>query len=177
MTDLTPENNYQFPPTPAAAMLGREAWNAVMASLSGRLVTLENKRSELQDLIDDLSFNGQQRLDEAIGPLIEAQELELEALTREIVAMQQANATIINDFQEVTAVNLQDLAEAVQAAENSLVDVQSQINIILAGGLAAAMIEESATRVFVTPEQKSEIGQLRTDLGALADDLDGGTFT
>lgn len=137
MSDLTAENNYQFPVTPAPAVLGRDDWNAVMASVSGRLVALEDKRSELQDLINDLSFSGQQRLDAAIEPIIEDIERRLAELGDEVLAMKHTNAQIINDFNDVVAVNLQDLADAIQNAQDGLADIEAQFDVILSGGVPA----------------------------------------
>lgn len=136
MTDLTPENNYQFPPTPAKAMLGRDNWNAVMDSLSARIRELEAQRTDLEDLMADLSYNAQTRVDEAISPLIADVE------------------------ERINAVNLQ------------LDELQGTVDDILAGGIPAENVTETATRVFVTPAQKEEIGQLRTDLGQLVNEFD-----
>lgn len=163
MANLTPENNYQFPPTPAKADLGRNSWNAVMGSLSARLVALEAKRTELQDLIDDLSFNGQQRIDEAISPLIEAQEQELAALSD---LVQQAIIDATNAGIEVAEqVELQ-----VGILEGRVVDVESAMAVILADTLPAENVAESATRVFVSPEQRDAVANLDNNYAQIDED-------
>lgn len=132
MADLTPENGYQYPPAPAKAFLNGTIWNTVMASISGRLNALEAQRTDLEDLIDDLSFNGQARIDEAITPLIEQVESTIEGIQSDVQSLQEV---------------VDDLLEGVIPAEN---------------------VAESDERVFVTPEEKAEIGQLRTDMGGKA---------
>jgi hypothetical protein len=186
-------NDYKFAPAPAKAELDRATWDRVMAGtepgeegIAVRLRALEAKRNELQDLIDDLSFNGQARLDQAVVPLIENMQLTLQSIADDVAATQAQNDALLADFQQVTAVNLEALADSVQTAEQQLADVQQQFALILAGGLAAAKVQESATRVFVTPAEKAEIGALREDLTGLAESvgehpvlngvLDGGTF-
>ncbi|MCC0033753.1 MAG: hypothetical protein H6887_00645 [Hoeflea sp.] len=47
-----------------------------------------------------------------------------------------------------------------------LAAAEAAVAALLAGGIPAADVTESATRVFVTPAQKAEIDQLRTDLTA-----------
>lgn len=97
MTDLTPENSYQWPATPASAMLGRDAWNAVMGSLSARLVTLEAQRVTLEAVIDDLKMFGLDRLDVAIGGLLSEVESAIEGLQLQLGLVEANFAAIVED--------------------------------------------------------------------------------
>jgi len=157
----TRDNDYQFRPAPAVAKLDRRTWNVVLGDVGFRLRAIEEKRTELQDLIDDLSFAGVQRLDQAINPLIVGVQRDLDTLKTSVAATVAANDRIISDFQAVTAVNLEELQDQIN-------EVQTRINVILAGGLDAADVRESTTRVFVSPAEKAEIGKLRTDVNAKA---------
>jgi hypothetical protein len=126
---LSPDNDYQFPPAPAPAVLDRERWNAFAKSLSERLRYVESGSVELADVVADLRLFGLQRLDEALVPLI-------------------------ND----AIAQLEDLQSRIDAADGSIADVREQIAEILVGVIPANSITESATRVFVTPEQRALIG-------------------
>lgn len=159
------DSDYAFPPAPSQAVLDREVWDAVMRDISARIRVIEEKGVNLDDLIADLSFNGQARLDAAVTPLIDAVRTDLAALSSAVAKTLADNAKIISDFQEVTAVNLDDLREQIGAMED-------RIAVVLAGGLDAGDVRESATRAFVTPEQRTEIGTLRTDLDATRTDHD-----
>ncbi len=130
-TALTPSNSYQFPPEPAPAILTRAIWDAVLGSVAERLRALEAQRTDLEDLINDLSFNGQARIDAAITPLIDAQKRTLAALDPQITAL------------------------------------KARVDDILAGGIAADDVRESAARVFVSPTQRNAIGTLITDVEGL----------
>lgn len=159
-TVLSRDSDYQYPPQPAPAPWTREIADAVHLDIAQRLRALEAKRTELQDLVDDLSFFGIQRLDSAINPLIAEVTAEVAALQKAVADTLAANNRIISDFQAVTAVNLGELQAQID-------DVQERMNVILAGGLGAADVRESADRVFVTPAQRTEIGRLRTAVNAL----------
>lgn len=187
---LSPDNDYQLPPSPTPGELDRARFNALLDSIGARLRMLEAAATGLEAIKNDLQQFGLQRLDEAILPLIDQTQQDLANLSAEVAATQAANAQIIDDFQDVVAVNLEDLADQIDAAEAQLAAVQAQIQTYLNGGVPAADVAEDANRVFVTPAQKTEIGQLRTDLTNLSDEhdalalahqslkdnLDGGTF-
>jgi len=79
---------------------------------------------------------------------------------------------------ELTAVGLKRIDEAlaplilqaqtdVANIEEHLADVAQQIADLLAGGVPAANVTESATQVFVTPEQRAQIQATATALAAL----------
>lgn len=62
--------------------------------------------------------------------------------------------------------------ESVAAIEQRLEDVAGEIADLLAGGVPAANVQEDLDRVFVTPAQRAEFGQLRADLSTLDADID-----
>lgn len=95
MTNLTRESNYQFPPTPEPAMLSRDAWNYVLGSISGRLGALEEQRTDLDDLMADLSFTAQVRVDAAVTPLIEAVEYRINGMTGQLDELQETVNSIL----------------------------------------------------------------------------------
>lgn len=157
---LSPDNDYNWPAPPGAAKMTREEWNAFGTSLGGRLRALESVASGIETVLEQLQTLGLSILDEAINPLIAETQAELAQLAADIqtqitaingvvAAFQEETDQIIADFQAVTAVNLEDLADQISAAEASLAAVQAQIETFLAGGIP-------------------------TDV--LVGDLDGGTF-
>lgn len=154
---LTRANRYQYPPEPEPAPFNREIANELFGDINDRLVSIENKRIDLQSLIDDLSFFGIQRLDTAINPLIDSVKVQISDLQTAVAKTLEDNGKIITDFQNVTAVNLDALKAKID-------EMQARINVVLAGGLDARDVRENADRVFVSPAQKVEIGQLRTDV-------------
>jgi len=56
---------------------------------------------------------------------------------------------------------------ALDQLEEDMAAAQAIVDSILASTLPATQVNETASRVFVTPAQRAEIGTLRTDLGAL----------
>src|SRR5690606_26679354 len=71
---------------------------------------------------------------------------------------------LITSATEQLATLQTEIAETIAETEAALTDVQEQVDLILAGGIPAANVEESAEQVFVSPAQRTEIGQLRVDL-------------
>ncbi len=63
---------------------------------------------------------------------------------------------------------LQTLLQQIALAEDALLELQQ-------GAVSAASVTETGTRVFVTPAQKAEIGQLRADYDELVEGI-GGLF-
>lgn len=161
-TPLTPDNDYQFPPAPSQAVLDRVAWNATMRSISERMRAVEVKGDTLDNLVADLSFTAIQRVDQAITPVINGVKADITALSAQVAETLAANQHIIDDFQAVTAVNLEEL-------QQEIADVEARIETILAGGIDAADVQEDSNRVFVTPAQKAKLEEL-------SQKLDGGTF-
>ncbi|PWE56364.1 hypothetical protein DEM27_08160 [Metarhizobium album] len=94
----------------------------------------------------------------------------------EAAASAQTAAQIAAYFEQLEDVDLQEVANAITEAQQSLTEVQEQIDTFLSGGVPAASVTESATRVFVTPAQRTEIGQLRADLTTMDGNFNGGTF-
>jgi hypothetical protein len=89
-----------------------------------------------------------------------------------LVGLQRIDAAIAPLIVE-TQQQIDDLGE-------QLGDVEASIAELLSGGVPADNVTETATRAFVTPAQKTEIGQLRTDLTAVDDaklPKSGGTLT
>ena len=134
-------NGYQFDPAPARAILNRAVFNAFGADLHARLLVLEDINSGIEALQAELQTFGVERLNDAINPLIASTQATLDQLVI-------------------------DMNAAIAALNADLAAAQDAIDLLLAGGVPAANIAESATRVFVTPAQKADIGQLRTDLTA-----------
>lgn len=167
---LSPDNDYNFPPAPVEAYLDDTVWNGVMSSIGGRLRGLEAIGTGIESIQEQLQSLGLQILDDAINPLIVDTQASIADLAQQVSDTAAANAQIIADFQSVVAVNLEDLAEEIATVEGNLGAVQAEIDLILGGGIPAAQVAESATRVFVTPEQKALVASI------LADGVDGGTF-
>ncbi|PWE52245.1 hypothetical protein DEM27_31860 [Metarhizobium album] len=94
----------------------------------------------------------------------------------EAAASAQTAAQIAAYFEQLEGIDLAEIATVIADAQAALEDVQDQIEAWLSGGVPAASVTESATRVFVTPAQRTEIGQLRTDLTAMDGNFNGGTF-
>lgn len=166
-TPLTRENDYRFPPHPSQAELNRENWNAVFADVADRLRGIEGKGTELDELIADLRLFGLQRLDTAIVPLIEQTTDQLTVLRALVDATIEANNKIIEDFQEATSGNLEEIEAAVAA-------VQQRIDDIIGEGIAAGLVLEDEERVFVTPEEKAQIAGI-SDRAPLASPTFTGT--
>lgn len=157
---LSPDNDYQFPPAPNQAVLSRAIWASVMGSVGSRLRGLEAQRAALSDVIDELKIFGLERLDTAIGPVIADAEARLLQLTQDIAATAAENAVLLDDFRAVTAVNLEALRDAIDVAEADLVGVQDEIAQMLAGGVSAAKVAETAQRVFVSPDQRARLAAI-----------------
>ena len=137
----TSANGYQWPPAPARSIMDRLAWNIFGADLHARLLALEDINDGIEALQAELQTFGVERLNDAINPLIASTQATLDQL-------------------------IIDMNAAIAALNADLAAAQDAIDLLLAGGVPAANIAESATRVFVTPEQKADIDQLRTDLTA-----------
>lgn len=156
----TPDRDYRFPPEPFRADWNREIADAIFGSIGSRLRTLEAKRNELQALIDDLSFNGQARIDEAITPLIVG-------VRNEVTALETAVGRAVSEAADAATAVASEANRRIAKVELDLDAIEAAFAQILAGGVGAASVTESAQRVFVTPEQRAEIGALRTDLDDL----------
>ncbi|WP_242221712.1 hypothetical protein [Shinella zoogloeoides] len=149
---LSPDNDYKFPPEPVPAELDREQWDHVMASIGARMRALEAVGTGIEAIQAELQSFGVQRLDEAINPLIEQTQAD-------IAALQQTLATIDADADGLLA-DVQAQADALIASvQQDVQALRAQIDLILAYGIPAANVEEDASRVFVTPEEKASIAQ------------------
>jgi hypothetical protein len=136
---LSPDNDYNFPPAPAPAVLDREAWDSTMRSISERIRTMEEQRVEVAAVIDELRSFGFDRLNTALVPVIEGVEQTIAEKEAELAALSQAIAA-----------------------------ARAEVDELLAGNIPAASVTESETRVFVTPEQKDQIRPLATQAEAIA---------
>lgn len=127
-TTLSRDNDYRFEPEPAPAILDRHIWNAVMVDLSDRMRAVEVKGTELDDLIADLSFNGQTRIDAAITPLIEqvrGEITEVQGLVERVIA-DSANAAT-----EVAA----EVDRRLAVLEGKLPEIEAAFARLLSGTL------------------------------------------
>lgn len=79
-TELTRDNDYQFPPYPFPADLGREEWNGTMLDLSSRLRSVEGLSIEYQATVDLLRETAVELIATSLTPDIEAQRLKLDEL-------------------------------------------------------------------------------------------------
>jgi len=136
-------NGYQFDPAPTRAILNRATFNLFGADLHARLLALEDIGDGIATLQAELQNFGVDRLNEAINPLI----VETQA------ALDQLNI---------------DMEAALVSLNEDLAAAQVAIDSLLAGGVPAGNVNESGTRVFVTPEEKTEITTLRTNLNAVS---------
>jgi hypothetical protein len=143
-------------------------WIVVFGSIGSRLRSLEAVRTTLDDIINDLQIFGLQRLDQAIVPLIEEQQTALANLQQQIAQALQATADLVDQFQEDTATALASLQSQIDAAllviESNIGSLQAQVDEILAGGLSAENVNETATRVFVSPAQRTQIDTIADTL-------------
>lgn len=155
-TQPNPDNDYQLPPAPQRAVFDRAMFNHLFGSVGSRLRAIEAQRTDLQAVIDDLRLFGLLRLDEAIVPLINQTQAQIEALQQAVADTTAANAQIIQDIQQAAL-------QALAVLEANISEIQERVDTILAGGIPAADVAESESRVFVTPAQKADINQLRED--------------
>lgn len=132
-------NGYQWPDAPARAILNRTAFNAIGGDIHARFQDLENIGDGIEALQAELQTFGVQRLNDAINPLIAETQATLDQL-------------------------IIDLNAAIAALNADLEAAEDAIALLLSGGVPAENITENLTRVFVTPQQRAEIAQLRTDL-------------
>lgn len=172
---LSPDSDYNFPPAPAPATLDRAVWNAVMTSIGARMRALEAVGTGIEAIQQQLSSLGLQILDQAINPLIADTQAQLAVLAQAVADMIAQNGQVIADFEASTAAALAQLdatiATAIADLNGQIAAVQAQVDEILAGGIPADNVSETATRVFVTPAQRAEIDQLRVDLDAVTASL------
>src|SRR5690606_21114751 len=137
---------------------------------SDRLENLEAQRTELQDLIDDLSFNGQQRIDEAITPLLDAVQEDLNGLSDQLqqAIIDAGNAAIsVGEYVEGEIERLDGL---VTGLEGQLGEVQAAMDEILAGTLPAENVIEDEERVFITEERRERVNNLENEFAGLDED-------
>lgn len=187
------DNDYRFPPAPQKAELDRALWDRVMAGtdvgnegIAVRLRALEAKRTELQDLIDELKVFGLEILDNALSPLVDEQIAKLETLAGNIdaeivringlfadfeaqsqAALDSLDQTVQQSIAEVnttlstTLTQLQtDVDTIIDGINQQVAAVQATVDTILADGIPAANVEEDETRVFVTPAEKAKIADV-----------------
>lgn len=140
------DNNYQWKPAPAPAVLTREIWDTVFASVGSRLLSLEAVATGIEQIQAELQQFGLARLDDAIVPLIRQVRGDLAKLDADVAAAKQSNAASVVEFKA-----------AVQAA-------RAEIDVLLAGGLSADKVTETVTRLFLTSNERTEIAKLRNDL-------------
>lgn len=159
------ENDYKQPAPPAPANLTRDIWDSVFGDISHRLRDLEARGTELDEVLNELRLFGLERLDTAIVPLIAQTQQQLAQLQQAVADTIAQNAQVIENFQV-------DVQEALAALNAQIAAVEARVNEILQGGIPAADVAESATQVFVSPEQRAEISELRADLEALLLSLD-----
>ncbi|WEJ60242.1 hypothetical protein [Devosia sp. FJ2-5-3] len=174
---LSPDNDYNWPPEPSPARLTRQEWDSFGTSVGMRLRALEAVGTGIEAIQEQLQSLGLQILDNAINPLIAATQAQLADLQQAVADTIAQNAQIITDFQGDTTAALAALdatiAASVAALQADVDAVRDQVDAILAGGIPAANVAEDVTHQFVTEAQKAEIGQLRTDLGALSETVSG----
>src|SRR5690554_5561724 len=96
---LNAETDYQFPAPPAPALLDRENWNGVMASLSTRLKALEAVNTGIEAIKQQLSALGLGIINESITPLIDDVEANVATLQGQVGALATTIINMIADFQ------------------------------------------------------------------------------
>lgn len=128
---------------------------------------------------NDYLVNGDMYLSEAfflallsnpggVGPrlrALEAQRVEVQAVIEELrlFGLQRLDESL-NPIITDTITRLEQLVA-------DIAEAQAAVDELLAGNVPAAQVVESASRVFVSAEQRTEIGQLRTDLAASSSNL------
>lgn len=163
---LSRDNDYRWPPEPLIANLTRAIWDEVMGGEDGigpRLRLLEDVNTGIEQIRADLQSFGVQRLDEAINPLIDQTQADVAALQTTLTAINTAAGTLLSDLQAQADTLILSVQDDVAALE-------AQIALILSGGIPAANVAESATRVFVTPAQRTLLGSISAFAQTLLDD-------
>lgn len=161
-TPPSPDNDYQAPPAPALFVLTKAAWNTVLGSIGSRLRALEAKRTELQDLIDDLSFNGQARIDAAISPLIDAVRVDL-------VTLREAVAQAITDAADAATTVTAEVRARVTGIEGRVTTIETEFDRIVAGGVSAAKVTLAAIAGFAPTNIQTAIASLVASVKTLTD--------
>lgn len=148
---------------------------ATIVHMAARVRVVEAQKTTIDALIEELQVFGLQRLDEAIVPLIEQQQQALANLQQQIANALAATQALVTDFQQATAAALADLQNQIDASllviEGNIGALQEQVDEILAGGISADNVNETSTRVFVSPAQKTAIDSIATTLSAAMDDI------
>lgn len=191
----SPDNDYAPPP---GTRWNVAVWLATLTHMAARVRALEGVRATLDDIINELQVFGLQRLDEAILPLIQQQQAALADLQQQIATALADTQALVTTFQQQTADALAGLgtstdaaiadlnqridatiadleqtsAAAIQTLNDSLAAVQDQVDTILAGGIPAANVAESAERVFVSPAQRAQIDEIDATLQTLTEAVD-----
>lgn len=92
----------------------------------------------------------------------------IEAIKAELdQAIGELTAVGLQRIDAVVSPLIQQAQQDVALVQANLVEISQQIADILAGAVPAASVVESATRVFVTPEQRAEIDQIASLVAAL----------
>lgn len=157
---LTRDNDYQFPPAPIRQVITRAIWNFVMADLSSRIRGVEAKGTELDDLITDLSFNGQVRIDAAITPLIET-------VRADLVTLSSAVATAVTDASDAAASVAAEVRARVSVIEGNVDVLEAAFAQIVSGGAPAAMVSLTAIEGFAPVNAQSAIEALVQAVAAI----------
>lgn len=129
----TSANDYQAPPAPDRFVVDRAVWNGVFGSIGERLRTLEDVNSGIEQIKLELQNFGLQRLDEAINPLIEETQANLALLQQAVADAQQELEDTVDSANAA-------FAAALAAANASLVDLQTQLDQMLGGGVPAVNV-------------------------------------
>lgn len=161
----SPTDDYAPPP---GTIWNAATYLATIVHMAGRVRSLEAVRVTLDDIINDLQVFGLQRLDQAIVPLIEEQQAALANLQQQITAALAATQQLVDQFQDDTAAALAGLQTQIDAAlaviEGNIGALQAQVDEILAGGISADNVSETADRLFLSAAERAAIADIADTL-------------
>lgn len=161
----SPTDDYAPPP---GTIWNAATYLATIVHMAGRVRSLEAVRVTLDDIINDLQVFGLQRLDQAIVPLIEEQQAALANLQQQITAALAATQQLVDQFQDDTAAALAGLQTQIDAAlaviEGNIGALQAQVDEILAGGISADNVSETANRLFLSAAERAAIADIADTL-------------
>lgn len=158
----TPETDYRAPPAPSRMVLDRAVWDAVFVSVGERLRALEDVNSGIEQLKLELQNFGIQRLDEAINPLIEQTQAALATLLAEVA---EAQAELADTVDNANAA----FAAALATANQSLGQVQTQLDQMLAGGVPAANVPVTAIDTLAATNAQAAFAEIVSEMNTLAE--------
>lgn len=96
----------------------------------------------------------------------------MEAMATDLQAVIDAGTTqALQMISDTVAPNLAAVQSDIDAANAALADFQTEFDTVVAGGVGADNVTESATRVWLTPAQRNDVGALRSEMDVINTDV------